>query len=332
MAIERRSRSEITKSIWRDRDDLRASASERMVKNMKDPAYKTLVVESSRIANTGKVRSRESRQKESERQGGIKYTALPLLLRGASAEEVSGILQADRRQVKYLIDRLRKKGELRKPTKEEESKTKRKAHLGKPRNSHDKIYSVEEQNAFAFAREFFFKGFFTTDLSSWEEFNKRYKQEKRDLPGDFTDKLRLEVFFRACNMAKKGDRKLLAMYNDLGRKIDPQWFLKLADEEDFILDSADKLKHSLPKKLEDYPCRLQVFIEMIDEQEEISIESKKTFFVLLVQYVTERGIDYVAQKIGISREEAIREAHKPLTDSGWELLKTFINKIHQFNY
>lgn len=177
-----------------------------------------------RKAQEGRRRTEEYKRRMSLERGGVRVRAYPLLLRGGAVAEVALITGLSATQVGSLRDALRKRGQLPRPTKEQESEAKRRAHLGKPRNQHGKEYTNNQQNSFLFARRLQEEGFFTEDLSSWDALNVLYKEAGRKLPDNFADRLILEVFHKARLSAEKGDFNILDAYIRIENQVGSAWF------------------------------------------------------------------------------------------------------------
>ncbi|RJQ37475.1 hypothetical protein C4559_03595 [Candidatus Microgenomates bacterium] len=193
-----------------------------------------------KIRNTmlGISRTEEEKKNSSLAQGGVRVRSFPFIVRGALVDEVIQITGLKRRQVETQVYALREEGVLKKPTKEETNLTKRKGHLGFDKKGH-KEYRQEQQNSFAYARRIFQAGIIGKDLSAWNQLYTIFAHQNRQLPGAFSDKLRLEVFLRAFSEAKLGDYSLLNTYNQWGREIDKEWFEQCLIEEQRAIEAYD---------------------------------------------------------------------------------------------
>lgn len=210
----------------------------KMLENLRGRPVSEETRKKMREANKGRPRTEEYKRRMSLERGGVKVRAYPLLLRGGSVREVALITELSTTQVENLRDVLRKRGQLLRPTKEQEREAKRRAHLGKPRNKHGKEYTDNQQNSFLFARRLQEEGFFTEDLSSWDALNFLYKEAGRKLPDNFADRLILEVFYRARLSAEKGDFNILDAYIRIENQIGSAWFDEgFTSERLFIRDA-----------------------------------------------------------------------------------------------
>lgn len=173
----------------------------------------------------GVRRDEQFRKEMSRKHGAVKIVAGPLLLRGGSSEEVAAVTGFTKVQIDNLIINMRRPGGgLEKPTDEETSQRKSKAHLGKPRNRKARQYTPKEKHSFAFLRKFVRDELFA-DLVDWIELYELYRLHNRQLPESFTDRLRLELFLKATKCAvRDGDRGLSRRYIRSGQAIDATWF------------------------------------------------------------------------------------------------------------
>lgn len=161
--------------------------SKRMKVKWDDPKYRSQMSQIIGDNNRKRTFSEEMRVRASEKRGGVRNRCFPLLLRGASIDDVSQLTSFKRNQVESLLSDLRKKGILRRPTKEETRKAARKAHLGRPKGSKERNYSEEQKHAILLARRFCEEGYITKDLSYWNQLHEIYRRSKRELPESFAD-------------------------------------------------------------------------------------------------------------------------------------------------
>lgn len=92
-----------------------------------------------------------------------------------------------------------------------------------------------------FARELLRKGLISEDLTAWRSLVLHYRNNKRNFPAPFFDMLRLEVFYKGMQEARRGDLTLLNLYRNTGYMIGSAWFdTSLADEEDFVAGLIDE--------------------------------------------------------------------------------------------
>lgn len=278
------------------------------------------------LSNKGHFHTEEYKRRSSLERGGVKIKTLPLFLRGAMAHEIVEITDLKAIQIARSRDGLRKSGELPKSTKSAESLIKRKAHLGKPRAG-IREYLKEQQNSFSFARKFCEVGLIGKDLAGWEKLHQIFSDQEKELPEAFSDKLRLEIFLRAVEEAKKGDRSLLKKYNEWGRELDPVWFEKsLADTEGFIIDLNDDeiLAYALSRPLPQYPEQIRETVVRLDRTG-LGLGEKQAILTYLVLYGAEGGwVENVAELLGIPVCDArakIASVLKTLSEEGWEVME-----------
>ena len=168
----------------------------------------------------------------------------PLALRNASNIEIVEITGLSYVAVKSLVSN--KRGYMEVPEyKSSENRAERRirtnlrisaAKRGMPKSPH-------EINSLSFARMAFMEGLIDSEGSAWHQLKELYRSEGRELPQNFYDRLRLEVFLKA-RLALSGEygQSVLATYFELGRKIDDIWFGRsLQDHEDFTAENIDTL-------------------------------------------------------------------------------------------
>lgn len=94
------------------------------------------------------------------------------------------------------------------------------------------------EKLFLFVRKCLEEGLIGEDLSSWHDVHKLYVLHNRSFTKDTSERIRLEVWFRARNTTE--GIQLLLKYKELGGAIDSEWFDKsLALEEDFIANASN---------------------------------------------------------------------------------------------
>lgn len=92
-----------------------------------------------------------------------------------------------------------------------------------------------------FARELLRQGLISEDLTYWRSLVLHYRNNKRNFPASFFDMLRLEVFYKGIQEAKRGDLTLINLYRNTGYMIGSAGFdTSLADEEDFVAGLIDE--------------------------------------------------------------------------------------------
>lgn len=208
-------RSEMMRRKWVDPEERQAMINARMG-HFVSLATREKIGKASR----GRKHTEAYRREMSQERGAVRIRAYPLLLRGGIAGEVARITGLKKTQVQNLRGDLRKRGELKKHNKEEESQAKRKAHRL------EKMPSISE--ACDLAEELLRVGFFTGDVTKWDrlqeiydEYGKKYGVE---LPEDFAYKLTLEAFLKVkeCIGGEGGD--LLGQYINAGESVGSDWF------------------------------------------------------------------------------------------------------------
>jgi len=108
--------------------------------------------------------------------------------------------------------------------------------------SENKIKSIK------FARELSSNRLVSDNLHYWERMVFAYQSKGRNLPVEFSDRLRLEVFLQAVSRAKSRDHSLLFAYRQIGSEIDYKWFdNSIAEEEDFIAKFEDEELGKIPE-------------------------------------------------------------------------------------
>lgn len=186
--------------------------------------------------NRQKYSTLEARREISLKKGGSFIKAYPLLIRGASVQDVINIAGMHRAQVEGVINRMKLNGEIKKPTKEEESQAKHRARLNNDRIRQDSDFAKLTKESSAFAKDLFGNGFIHDDLNSWRLLNHIYKEDNRYFPADlgFGGKIILEAFLNARRLTYSGDRSLLESYHALGELIGGESFDKLTPEHLYI--------------------------------------------------------------------------------------------------
>lgn len=180
--------------------------------------------------------SSDVKRKESESKGAPMIKTLPFLLRGGPVDEIVQITGLKTNQVKGVQDRLRRPKRtslyrLPKPTTQETTAKRRRSMAGRARGS-PRIYTETQQRSFELIRKFWEAGFVTEDISSWQKLHDVYRHAKRNVPDEFSTRVRLEVFLEARLAAMKGNQDLLTAYIAFGEAIDSQWFFS----ESFLVE------------------------------------------------------------------------------------------------
>lgn len=285
----------------------------------------------SKRGNPSSLKSFEERERVSTTKGGIMGEVYSLHQRAWDSEDIIQ-LGYERRKVTNAFARMRKSGLIRRPSEEDKMRIMQK--------SHKKSYDPGDRMSSEFARKIIDSKMYPQNLECFEELKDLYLNSLRTLPPTPSELLRLEVFLKAVQAAKTGNRTLLAEYNRIGRETDPKWFeLSLADEEDFIIDTCEReprLADSLPMPIEGYPSKIKKIVELID-QVELPLEIKEAFLTYLTKYAVGKAAkeeltsDEVALKLGISKDKAVFHVRKiintRLDDNGWRILEELSDKI-----
>lgn len=226
-------RSQKIKELWQRQSYHDAQRNARIGKKQSEET-KRLISQ----AMQGKRHTEEYRNKVSRERGGVRIRALPLLLRGGSVEEVVQITGLRHEQVSNFITDARRSGILPRPTKEQESEAKRRAHLGRPKRGHGRKYEESQRKQFAFIGKLLEADLIPQYLTNWEALGRFYQKGNRTLPDSFAERLRLEVFFVGCGLKEiKGRTDVLDTYNRVGNSIDTVWFLSSLNEHERYITS-----------------------------------------------------------------------------------------------
>ena len=97
----------------------------------------------------------------------------------------------------------------------------------------------KDKESINFARELLVRGLISEDTTAWRFLDLHYRNNKRNFPA-FFDMLRLEVFYKGIQEARRGDLTSINLYRDTGHMIDPRFDTNLADEEDYVAGLIDE--------------------------------------------------------------------------------------------
>lgn len=313
----------------------RQAASKRMTKQWESADFRKQMGTSASDSNRTRKCQETTREKQSERFGGIRNKCWPLLLRGAEVEDVLQIrTEFTRSQIENLIRYQREKDFLEKPTKEKTRERMGKERRNKPRWTKGRLYTQEQQNAFRLARLVCEGGFITRDLTFWNKLVEIYEMKQRKMPDFFADRLRLEVFLLAMEQAMSGNKKNLERYegivtvNGKERKFD-----NFTEEEKFVFACLNKISYSLEGRVEKYPPFIKRRFRIVDENKEANswpLELKLAVGTYLVMCGTGENPKKTAERLGISEDEATRQMRlvaQELTDEQWDLLEQMVNEL-----
>lgn len=225
--------------------------------NVSAQAREAEILRRSRISNTQLTRSAEERaaisarissaikgqpksKEQVEKQSPIWTAIRPLVLRDGLTSEIMDITGFTKWQVnnaKYS----KKHPEWRQvpgysaPGKETERR--RRSHQGKPNKLENRQPISEDQKKNNnFAKKILDAGLITDDLLYWNALNSLYLRLERNLPEEFSDKLRLELFLKGqVHRFTRQDVSLIRTYRDMGQRIDSSWFpISLAIDERLV--------------------------------------------------------------------------------------------------
>lgn len=111
------------------------------------------------------------------------------------------------------------------------------------------IANTDQQKSILFAKKLLEERIIGEDITYYNELQKLYRTNKRELPKDLVERLRLEAFLRARIGVKGEDYGLLDRFFAIGKSIDPEWFSKsnnntYKDDQSFIRDRLNKGNNS----------------------------------------------------------------------------------------
>lgn len=286
-----------------------------------------------REAITGRRHTDESKRKMSLERGGRAIRGYPLFLRGASVEDVVQIAGIDRKKVKYLRDDLRKRGKLKRPTKEEQRLARRKSHLGKKRTSHGREYTPEQVKSIAFAKKLLKAGLITEDLTYWIKLNEIAQKQGKVLPKDFSESLRMEAYLAAKMKASENNLSLLRLLYRLGEQVDYDWFQGLRHEAFFRRDKINNHVGQNGHKMstfdaEKYSSLTQKFVESIGSAD-LSLKSKKTFLIYWL-YFQMGEIEQARKLLNGSKNRfriILRQMLSEVTTREWKVYKEILDRV-----
>jgi RNA polymerase sigma-70 factor, ECF subfamily len=207
-----------------------------------DEEWRAKKIEHTRVAVSqafkGKPKSREHKRSLSEARGGIRNTVYPLLLRGGLNQEIAEISGIELGKIESQM-RLVRKAEPEKfpsPSPEESNERKSRAmKFLKAYKTNGMEYTQEQKQDFQLVKELLSAGLITDDLAVWDEMKSLFEERGRALPESFAKQLRLEVFFEAAKNVTHMSEGLMALYNSLGKSVDPEFNTRgFTVEEEFI--------------------------------------------------------------------------------------------------
>lgn len=166
--------------------------------------------------------------------GKISKRIMPLVSRGGEVGEILNIVQGlDREKVIYIINSAR------------ESAFNSVDYIDRIRidrgnGNHDvSAQTSSDRQKIAFARGLFENDLIPPQNACFSEVIEFCKRNKLETPNNFYDMLRLEMYYGAVVLASMGDKRRLDKYNDIGNKVDSEWFVQslATKEENSIRDT-----------------------------------------------------------------------------------------------
>ncbi len=162
----------------------------------------------------------------------------PLAIRNGTLSEIGEIVDTSPINVRRLIGHPRTVMQL--PAEYFSPENKKYRHVkGSKRAGRTKrgiLPTLSEVRSLQFTKTMLEAGMIENELSSWHGLIDLFSESGRNLPENFNDQLRLELFFKARGeLLLNNNSELFVKYIDIGQKVDPRWFDRsLASEEDFV--------------------------------------------------------------------------------------------------
>ncbi len=215
--LQQRTISEINRRRWQD-----PKWSLRMRKIAAEVHSTVAAKQQLAEASRGYWATDEARRKKSLERGGIMIKALPLLLRGASNQDIMAITLLSSGQVRNARNNLTRAGRLPRPTKEEESSAKSKAHLGKRKNG-PREYTQEQERNIAMSRKLLDAGMIPDDPNLYRKLEAIQKKFNLPFPEFFAARLNFEIWLSI--LSDRAKTTLLGrQLAEAGNSVDPGWF------------------------------------------------------------------------------------------------------------
>lgn len=164
----------------------------------------------------------EARRQKSLERGGIMIKTLPLLLRGASNQDIMAITLLNSGQVRNARNNLTRAGRLPRPTKEQESSAKSKAHLGKRKNG-PREYTQEQERNIVMSRKLLYAGLIPDDPNLYRKLEAIRKEFNLPFPEFFAARLNFEIWLSILSDRAK-TTLLGSQLAEAGNSVDPAWF------------------------------------------------------------------------------------------------------------
>ncbi len=162
----------------------------------------------------------------------------PLAIRNGTLSEIAELIDTSSVNVRRLIQHPRTVMQLPDEYFSPENKKYRHAkgsvRAGKTRKG--VLPTLSEVRSLRFAKNMIEAGMIENELSSWHGLIDLFAESGRNLPDNFNDQLRLELFYRARReLLLNNNSEIFVKYVNLGQAVDPRWFDRsMASEEDFI--------------------------------------------------------------------------------------------------
>lgn len=156
----------------------------------------------------------DARRDWSLSRGGVMAKAFPLMIRGASNDEVMEITGIPRKSALKVRKRLVTSGRLQRHTPEETRQALSKAHSRK---------DLPDPRNISMANRLLDAGLVSDDPIYWNGLKALEAKTGIELPTLFADRLRLEIFILSFSR-RINDPQDYEKYQQCGLTVDPQWF------------------------------------------------------------------------------------------------------------
>ncbi|QQG44370.1 MAG: hypothetical protein HYW86_00405 [Candidatus Roizmanbacteria bacterium] len=270
----------------------------------------------------------EKMVEENKKRATTQKKLAPLVARGASRGDMVAIYtDLSKSKIRAALRHLPSAS----LTDEEISEMKRKAALVKHGKSVD-AQTPQQKQACLFAKELLESGIIGNDLFFWEELQQIYTQNHRELPDDFTNKIKIEAFLKAFTDGTKTNVTL----NRFGQEVDDEWFTTnfIAEKQfihDVLTNPLTNFTFNLPKTLEGYSSLVKQAIDVINKHY-LTLEKKEAFFYYWIYSISGNiSQEEVADKLNVNRDKfvqllkMVREIESESLD--WKTLVSVFNLI-----
>lgn len=216
-SLQQRTTSEMNKRRWRD---------PKWSLRMREIASRVRSTESAKLqlAEAGRTywATDEARRQKSLERGGIMIKTVPFFLRGASNQDIIAITLFNSEQVRNARNNLTRAGRLRKPSKEQESISKSKAHLGKKKNR-PREYTPEQEKNILMSRKLLEAGMIPDDPSLYTKLEAVQRMFNLPFPEFFAARLNFEIWLSIVS-DRTGTPTLARHHANAGNSVDAVWF------------------------------------------------------------------------------------------------------------